>query len=245
MMKRTKYQQVKDDYKITREKFFDTQERGGIMVNTYVMAMKDKRRGKTTWPMRWMLVHLAMNSGLRVSEIAALKIQDIHLDVENPYIKVRQGKRGKSRDVYIDSELVEHLRIVIYEKQYTEIVTKIGEQRYVPLEGKPDAPLFYGSGSGYRYKQDDNRHYTTTALHIAFKQAIKAAGLRNDLSIHSARHSYATLLLHKTGNLRYVQKQLGHSSLNMTALYADVLPEENGRLANMILDEDETKTTKP
>ncbi len=50
----------------------------------------------------------------------------------------------------------------------------------------------------------------------------------------SVSHTYATFLLHATNNLRYVQKQLGHSKISMTALYADVLPSENGSLANMI-----------
>lgn len=210
MMKEIKNQSIRQEYKITREKFFDTEERKAIMKDCEFRATGDERKGRTTWPQRWMLVHLAMNTGLRVSEIAALKLRDIHLDLEQPYIKVRNGKRGKSRDVYIDKELVDHLR------------------RWIWIDREPTEPLFIGSFG---------KHYTTTALHISFKKAMESAGLRSDLSIHSARHTYATLLLSRTGSLRYVQKQLGHASLNMTALYADILPEENGRLANMILDE--------
>jgi integrase len=55
-------------------------------------------------------------------------------------------------------------------------------------------------------------------------------------SIHSARHTYGTHLYHATKNLRYVQKQLGHSNITMTSIYADILPSENGKLANMILE---------
>lgn len=47
---------------------------------------------------------------------------------------------------------------------------------------------------------------------------------------------YMAMLLAKTNNLRFVQKQLGHASLTMTALYADVLPEMNQALANSILE---------
>ncbi|MHC4308018.1 MAG: tyrosine-type recombinase/integrase, partial [Planctomycetota bacterium] len=92
-----------------------------------------------------------------------------------------------------------------------------------------DAPLFTGQKS---------KHISPQALEHIFKQSLKFAGLpydKNGYSIHSARHSYATLLYHTTQNLRYVQKQLGHSSLVMTGLYADVLPEMNGTLANKIL----------
>jgi len=58
---------------------------------------------------------------------------------------------------------------------------------------------------------------------------------RSTISIHSARHTYATHLLYKTGNLRYVHKQLGHANINMIALYSDILPEVNGKLASVTL----------
>ncbi|MEE8190814.1 MAG: tyrosine-type recombinase/integrase, partial [Candidatus Scalindua sediminis] len=77
---------------------------------------------------------------------------------------------------------------------------------------------------------------TTTALKISFKKAIVQAGLNPKYSIHSARHTYGIHLYHTTKNLRYVQKQLGHSNIMMTSLYADVLPGKNGKLANMILN---------
>lgn len=55
----------------------------------------------------------------------------------------------------------------------------------------------------------------------------KAKGGPTELSIHSARHTLAVHLLRKTGNLRQVQKQLGHSSPTITAaLYADVTFED-------------------
>jgi Site-specific recombinase XerD len=208
---------MKKEYKITRDKFFDSQERKSILKTCEDFSNADKAKGRMKWPIRYMLVHLALYSGLRVSEIAALRLEEVRLQAKPPYIFVRNGKRGKSRDVYIDRELVNHLKQFIREKN------TIWDQ---PIN--EDAPLFSGR---------NNQFFTTTALYISFKSAIKAAGLRNDLTIHSARHCYATLLLHKTGNLRYVQKQLGHASLNMTSLYADVMPETNGILANAILDD--------
>lgn len=60
-----------------------------------------------------------------------------------------------------------------------------------------------------------------------WKAAIKRAGLPAELSIHSARHTLAVHLLKKTGNLRQVQKQLGHSSPTIAAaMYADVTFED-------------------
>jgi site-specific recombinase XerD len=203
------------DYKITREKFFDLQERKAILKTSEDRANADKKKGRMTWPIRYMLVHLALNSGLRVSEIAKLKIQDVKLSIKPPYIFVSNGKRGKSRDVYIDRELIKHLQGFILQKKNWNQSTE------------PEAPLFSGHGG---------QHLTKTALYISFKQAVRETGLRNDLTIHSARHGYATLLYYKTKDLRAVQKQLGHSSLNMTSLYADIMLEENGEIANKILD---------
>ena len=198
-------------YEITREKFFDTDEREKILKVSKQKAKQDQEAGRNTWPARWMLVHLALYSGLRVAEIADLEIIDLFLDVKAPYIKVTNGKGNKARIVYIDDNLCGHL------KEYSK-----GRRKVEPLF----KCTFNSKG----------KKYTTTTLHRSFKKAIQAAGLRMNLTIHSCRHTYATMLLEKTGNMRYVQKQLGHSSLNITALYADILPEKNGILANMILD---------
>jgi len=88
-----------------------------------------------------------------------------------------------------------------------------------------DSPLFTGRNGG---------HCAVITLMKSYKRAIEESYLPLHFSIHSARHTYATFLLHATNNLRYVQKQLGHRKISMTALYADVLPSENGNLANKI-----------
>jgi len=92
-------------------------------------------------------------------------------------------------------------------------------------EVEDDSPLFSGR---------DGKHCAVITLMKSFKRAIEESTLPIHFLVHSARHTYATFLLHATNNLRYVQKQLGHSKISMTALYADVLPSENGNLANMI-----------
>ncbi len=77
----------------------------------------------------------------------------------------------------------------------------------------PDASLFIGKRGAM----------TPRGLQQAWKAAIRRAGLPAELSIHSARHTLAVHLLRKTGNLRMVQKQLGHASPSTTAnMYADV-----------------------
>ena len=68
---------------------------------------------------------------------------------------------------------------------------------------------------------------TSRGLQQIWKVAVKRAGLPDELSIHSARHTIAVQLLKKTGNLRQVQKQLGHASPATTAnMYADITFED-------------------
>ena len=202
------------NYNIDRTKILDREQRLKLLKTCKERAELDLLHGRETWIRRYMLVDLVLFTGLRVAEIANLKIGDLELKVNDPYLIVRSGKRGKKRDVYMDKDLVKHLKSFISWKKKT-----MGEA----IEN--DSPLFSGR---------NGKHCAAITLMKSFKRAIEESSLPNHYSIHSARHTYATFLLHATNNLRYVQKQLGHSKISMTALYADVLPSENGNLANMI-----------
>ncbi|SHL44803.1 Phage integrase family protein [Desulfatibacillum alkenivorans DSM 16219] len=202
-------------YHISREKFMSSEEVRRLLKTSEDQAIIDQAKGRKTWVSRYMLVHLALHSGLRVSELAALTIGDLHLTSRENYLVVQNGKGGKKRDIYLDREIVRHL------KEYIAHKAKAWQE---PVDGS--APLLMGRSG----------HFTETALHLSFRKAVEAAGLNRRYSIHAARHTYATILLAKTQNLRFVQKQLGHASLNMTALYADVLPEQNQDLANAMAE---------
>jgi len=152
------------------------------------------------------LIDLAFFSGLRVSEIANLKIRDRKFGRSENLIFVSKGKGGRKAYVMIDSRLAKHLRVFLVWKEL------IGEKT------EPGSPLLTGS--------KDGKPYVRQALETQFKKAIQEAGLSSHYSIHSARHTFATYLLQKTKNLRLVQKQLRHSSPSITAVYADVTPED-------------------
>ena len=202
------------NYNIDRTKILDREQRLKLLKTCKERAELDLLHGRETWIRRYMLVDLVLFTGLRVAEIANLKIGDLELKVNDPYLIVRSGKRGKKRDVYMDKDLVKNLKSFISWKKKT-----MGEA----IEN--DSPLFSGR---------NGKHCAAITLMKSFKRAIEESNLPLHYSIHSARHTYATFLLHATNNLRYVQKQLGHSKISMTALYADVLPSENGSLANKI-----------
>ena len=125
------------------------------------------------------------------------------LDPKRQSLKVWRHKRTKHKQetIAISKELANHLKeFIAWKRDLGQSVAKT-------------APLFVGKRGplGSRGVQQ------------MFKAAVMQAGLPEELSIHCARHTMAVQLLKKTGNLRMVQKQLGHASPATTAnMYADV-----------------------
>jgi site-specific recombinase XerD len=152
----------------------------------------------------YFVIHLALTTGLRVMEIAALNCGDIFLDEKICTVLVRKGKGNKKRLVYFTGPFRKHC------KDYTKWKMKMGEST------EPDQPLLSSSNTG--------GHMTTRAIQKAFKRCAKRAQLNSAYSIHAARHTYACFLLKASNwNLRLVQKQLGHAKISTTQVYADVM----------------------
>jgi len=129
---------MKNDYKITRDKFFDTHERKSILKTCEDLANEDKAKGRMTWPIRYMLVHLALSSGLRVSEIAALRLEEVRLKAKPPYIFCMQWEAREIQGLYIDRELVSHIKQFIWQKNtvWDQLINE-------------DAPLFSGRNNNF------------------------------------------------------------------------------------------------
>lgn len=133
---------------------------------------------------------IAYSAGLRVSEIANLKISDI--DSENMQIFVRQAKGQIDRYSILSETCLAALRD--YWKAY-----------------RPLGWLFPGKIPGEPIR--------TRAIQDAFYKMRIKAGLSNEASIHSLRHSFATHLLEEGVNLVYIQQLLGHARISTTTLY--------------------------
>jgi site-specific recombinase XerD len=168
------------------------------------MARKDLATGRTTWPRFWMALDLAVSAGMRVSEVATLRIGNLHLNNREARMRVL-GKGQKERDIFISKDLMRHISDYLLWKRLLE---------------EPLAPEAFVLVSSHR------KPYAIRTLQYAFKVCLKEAGLPAHYSIHACRHSYGTILYRKTKNLRLVQKQLGHSSITTTTVYADVSAEE-------------------
>jgi site-specific recombinase XerD len=168
------------------------------------MARADLATGRTTWPRFWMALDLAVSAGMRVSEVATLRIGNLHLNNREARMRVL-GKGQKERDIFISKDLMRHISDYLLWKRLLE---------------EPLAPEAFVLVSSHR------KPYAIRTLQYAFKVCLKEAGLPAHYSIHACRHSYGTILYRKTKNLRLVQKQLGHSSITTTTVYADVSAEE-------------------
>jgi integrase len=162
--------------------------------------------GRTDPVRDWAILHVALDSGLRVSEICALQLRDVILDRAHASLIVRDGKGHRKRGVRIGSALCDHLaRFVAWKESAGQSIA-----------GR--APLFVSSRTG---------PLTRTAVYRIFRKHADAVGIPPRFSIHSCRHTYASLLYRASDfNLRLVQKQLGHRSIQTTQIYADVLSED-------------------
>ncbi len=177
-------------------------------------AEEGRKRGRTGPVRDWMILHIALDAGLRVSEITDLQVGDLLLESSHAAIIVRNGKGGRERGVDIGRPLQEHL------EEYLRWKGLVGE------ETTPDALLFPSPQGGKLTRQ---------AVYLMFKRLGRQADLPERFSIHSCRHTYASMLYRSSRfNLRLVQKQLGHASIRTTQIYADVLSQDAWEAVNSL-----------
>jgi integrase len=139
--------------------------------------------------------------GLRLSEGTHVKVEDI--DGDRGFISVRQSKGTmgkKDRNVPLPQKTLQLLR-----EQWKSHRNKIW--------------IFPSAGHG-----DKEMPYATTPLsnssvQVAFRKALKNAGINKKATVHTLRHSWATHLLEAGINLRLIQTWLGHSTPATTSVY--------------------------
>ena len=136
--------------------------------------------------------------GLRVSEVVALRVEDI--DGDRLVLHVKQSKGRKDRIIPLPAALLADLRS--YYRAY--------RPRTVLFEGQP------------KRNHQESLPYTATSVRAILKRAASNAGIRKKVTPHTLRHSYATHLYEHGVNLRSIQELLGHSSSKTTEIYTHV-----------------------
>jgi integrase/recombinase XerD len=142
---------------------------------------------------------VAYGSGLRVAEVAALKVSDV--DSERMLLRVERGKGGRYRNAMLPADLLTLLREW----------WKAGRQQGVM---HAQGWLFPG--------QHTMKPISTRQLHRIVVDAARAAEITKRVGPHTLRHSFATHLLEDGVDIRVIQALLGHSRLDTTALYTKV-----------------------
>jgi integrase/recombinase XerD len=137
------------------------------------------------------IIMMLYSTGMRLCEIAALKITDI--DSKLMRIKIVQGKGAKDRFTVLSQQVLMELRAyyLIY---------------------KPKEYLFNGDKPGKRYSMRSIQHLVQKAL-------IKIGLDSKNYSVHTIRHSFATHLVDNGTDLHTIKELLGHRSLQTTLQY--------------------------
>ena len=151
------------------------------------------------------LLYLGLGSGMRISEMVALKVKDVapHGEVLNRVVLEKHAtKSGRSRTVALSSQAVGHLK-----KYLATVPPKSVEAPLFPSQKHPDKPM--------------NSTWAIQMLHDMFREA----GVAN-ASSHSLRRTHANTLRRNGADLMIIKEQLGHASLAITQRYFETDPME-------------------
>ncbi|HID56204.1 TPA: site-specific tyrosine recombinase XerD, partial [Candidatus Poribacteria bacterium] len=144
------------------------------------------------------ILELLYATGVRVSELISLRTDDI--SAELGYLRCK-GKRDKERLVPIGGPALKAL----------DEYLKKGRHH---LAGSRAKPWLFLNRNGDKLSRQ--------AVWKVIKQAIRVAGIEKNVSPHTLRHSFATHMLERGADLRYLQEMLGHSNISTTQIYTHI-----------------------
>jgi integrase/recombinase XerD len=149
------------------------------------------------------LLWLMAGCGLRVSEVAALKVA--HLDGTGGYLHVVNGKGGKQRTSILPKPVQDAL------------------DAYLP--GRGSGYIFEGRDSGHISTRQIQRLLDDAAEKAGLQEMRKGkVRQRKRITPHLLRHSFSRWTLDAGIDIAYLQQQLGHASLSTTAIYLQARP---------------------
>lgn len=162
------------------------------------------------------ILELLFSTGLRVSELAKLKKEDVNLKKDEFTVR---GKGDKSRVVFLSEQAKYWL------KKYVEVRGDVNPYLFISHDrrnGRKKERL-----KDYKIKRlEEDLPLTTRSIERLVQKYARAAGITKQVTPHSLRHSFATDLLHNGADIRSVQTMLGHSSITTTQIYTHITDRE-------------------
>lgn len=144
------------------------------------------------------ILELAYASGLRLSELRNLRLEQLHLD--SGFINVI-GKGNKERVVPVGRQAVEALSRHLEAGRPKRVKPKSPANVFLSKRGTP---------------------FAAVTLWLRIKNRVKRAGISRNITPHMLRHSFATHLLEHGADLRVIQELLGHANISTTEIYTHV-----------------------
>jgi integrase/recombinase XerC len=144
------------------------------------------------------VVSLFLNTGIRVSELVGLDMEDVNLLERRITIRVKGGHTAMR---FLNARARRALEPYLKARKKTPVETRA---------------LFISN---------QGRRVSVRQVQRSFEEWIAAAGIEKHISVHGLRHTFATSLLERTGNLALVQQGLGHRHISTTTIYAHVPSE--------------------
>ena len=175
-----------------------------------ILACKDNRREIA-------MIYFLVNTGVRVSELAGLKLRDVDFDRKRALVL---GKRSKQRYVYFDSRT--KVRLMDYiEHDRKDVTFENGRMIY-----SSSAPLIASEKGGYHAIKKN-----------AIERIIRNIGEKSmimRIHPHLFRATYATNMLKKGVDIQVIAKLLGHSKVETTSLYVCLSDDEMEQIAGSL-----------
>lgn len=148
------------------------------------------------------MLELMYSSGLRVSELINLKVNDI--DIQNEVVRIF-GKGSKERIIPLDEYATEALNNYINDHRFN---------------------LFKHGENNYLFLNNHGNQMTRQGFFKILKKIALEKNIKKDFSPHTLRHSFATHLLKHGADLRSIQELLGHSDISSTQIYTHISNEK-------------------
>jgi len=149
------------------------------------------------------MLELLYATGMRVTELVSLDLANLSLDPENAYVRCF-GKGAKERIIPIHEQAAEAVQ------EYQD------EARPMLVRNKNEKAMFVNRRG---------ERLTRQGFWLILKGYARAANLREDVTPHTLRHSFATHMLRGGMPLRHVQEMLGHANISTTQVYTHLTSE--------------------